>query len=153
MDRRKLVLLLIGLIAGLSFGFGAVAYGDDERLAIKGYDPVAYFTEGTPMIGDPQYQHEWDGAIYRFASVRHLEQFKADPDRYLPQYQNFCTAALSRGYRLGADPNYWVIHEDRLYLFGGPRRQGNFLAEPVAMVSKAEANYPRVSELPEWPAQ
>ncbi|TIP97283.1 MAG: hypothetical protein E5X61_40710 [Mesorhizobium sp.] len=105
------------------------------------------------MIGDPQYQYELDGALYRFASTRHLDLFKADPDRYLPQHQNWCTAALSRGYRVVADPNNWVIHEGRLYVFGGPAGPGKFAADPVAMVGNADANYPRVSELPELPRQ
>ena len=153
MLRRSFVALSVGMFLGLAAGFGPVAHAGDDRLAIKGYDPVAYFTLGKPTVGDPQYQHEWDGALYRFASAEHLAFFKADPDRYLPQYQNFCTAALSKGYRLVADPNNWVIHEGHLYLFGGTLGPGTFLAEPVAMVSSADANYPRVAELPEWPRQ
>jgi YHS domain-containing protein len=146
MDRRNL--LLVGLVAGLSFGLGT-AHGLDDRLAIKGYDPVAYFTDGKPTIGDPQYEYEWDGAVYQFASAEHLNLFEADPDRYAPQYQNWCTAALSKGYRVVADPNYWLIHEGRLYLFGKAVGPGKFAADPAAMVSNAEANYPRVSELPQ----
>lgn len=153
MNRRDALAVLIGLSAALSFAFDTSAHGEEDRLAIKGYDPVAYFTEAKPMIGDPQYQYELDGALYRFASTRHLDLFKADPDRYLPQYQNWCTAALSRGHRLDADPNNWVIYEGRLYVFGGPAGPRKFAAYPAAMVSNADANYQRVSELPEWPRQ
>lgn len=150
MDRR--ILLLLGLVAGLAFGLGT-AEGRDDRLAIKGYDPIAYFTDAKPTVGDPRHQYEWDGAVYHFASAKHLERFKAEPDRYAPQYQNWCTAALARGYRLPADPNYWLIHEGRLYLFGlavGPAR---FAADPSAFIGNASANYPRVSQLPELPRQ
>lgn len=150
MDRRSL--LLVGLVAGLSFGLGT-ANGLDDRLAIKGYDPVAYFTDAKPTLGDPRYEYEWDGAVYQFASAKHLDLFKADPDRYAPQYQNWCTAALSKGYRLVADPNIWLIHEGRLYLFGAPAGPAKFAADPAAFVSNADANYPRVSGLPEWPRQ
>ncbi|TIL73716.1 MAG: hypothetical protein E5Y65_12355 [Mesorhizobium sp.] len=153
MNRRDALAVLIGLSGALSFAFDTAAHSEEDRLAIKGYDPVAYFTEAKPMIGDPQYQYELDGALYRFASTRHLDLFKADPDRYLPQYQNWCTAALSRGYRLVADPNNWVIHEGRLYVFGGPAGPGKFAADPAAMVRKAHANYPRLPDLPDWPPQ
>lgn len=149
---RRRILLLLGLVAGLSFGLGT-AGGQDNRLAINGYDPVAYFTDAKPTVGDPRYGYEWDGAVYHFASAKHLELFKAEPDRYAPQYQNWCTAALARGYRLAADPNYWLIHQGRLYLFGLPVGPARFAADPAAFVGNANANYPRVSQLPEWPRQ
>jgi hypothetical protein len=60
--------ILAGLIGWLLLGSGAVAQAGDERLALKGYDPVAYFTENRRMVGDAQFQYEWDGAIYRFAT-------------------------------------------------------------------------------------
>ena len=81
---------------------------------------MAYFTEKRPMIGDPQYQHEWDGAIYRFASAKHLELFKADPDRYLPQYNNWCAASVAKGEKVHGNPEWWLVVDGRLYLFGRP---------------------------------
>ena len=72
-----------------------------QGFALKGYDPVAYFTEKRPMVGDSQYQYEWDGAVYRFASAKHLALFKSDPDRYLPQYNNWCAASMAKGVKVG----------------------------------------------------
>ena len=98
MKQFSISLILAGFIAVLFLGLSALAQtGDDDRLALKGYDPVAYFTDKRPIVGDSQYQHEWDGAIYRFASAKHLELFKADPDRYLPQYHNWCAASVAKG--------------------------------------------------------
>ena len=104
----------------LFFGSGAVAQTSDDRLALKGYDPVAYFTEKRPIAGNPQYQHEWDGAVYRFASAKHLELFKADPDRYLPQYNNWCAASVAKGEKVHGNPEWWLVVDGRLYLFGKP---------------------------------
>jgi len=132
------------LIFGLPFGAAA----SEPRLAIKGYDPVAYFTESRPRVGDARFQHQWDGMVYRFASARHLDMFKADPEHYVPQYGNFCTAALSRGKRVVSDPNNWIIQNGRLHLFGKPIGPGLITKDPVAMKAKADANYLRVSELP-----
>ena len=132
------------LIFALSFGAAA----SESRLAIRGYDTVAYFTESRPTVGDPRFQHEWDGMVYRFASARHLDLFKADPERYAPQYGNFCTAALAKGKRVVSDPNNWIIQNGRLHLFGQPIGPGLIARDPVAMKAKADTNYPRVSELP-----
>jgi YHS domain-containing protein len=90
MKHLSIALILAGVIGVLFLGSNAVAQASDDRLALKGYDTVAYFTDKRPMVGNSQYQHEWDGAIYRFASAKHLELFKANPDRYLPQYHNWC---------------------------------------------------------------
>jgi YHS domain-containing protein len=121
-------------------------------LAIKGYDPVAYFTEKLPMRGDPQFEYEWDGATYQFAFAKHLEMFKADPDRYLPQYSNLCAASVAKGIKYEGNPEYWLVVDGRLYLFGGPQGPGLMMADP-AMTRRADENYPKVSRLPGPAAQ
>ena len=59
------------------------------NVAIKGYDPVAYFTAGKPLEGSKEFETEWRGAKWRFANSKHLELFKADPDAYAPQYGGY----------------------------------------------------------------
>ena len=67
-------------------------------LAIKGYDPVAYFTDGRPVKGDPQFTHMFEGATYQFASASSRDQFAKEPARYVPQFGGFCAWAVSRNY-------------------------------------------------------
>ena len=122
-----------------------------DRLALKGYDPVAYFTEQRPMVGNTQYQHEWDGAIYRFASAKHLEMFKAEPDRYLPQYNNWCAASVAKGEKVYGNPEWWLVVDDRLYLFGRPIGPDLMKADPAAMKGQADENWLKVSRLPTPP--
>jgi YHS domain-containing protein len=148
MLRRTFLLLSAGLIVSLALGLGTAPAAQDN-LAIKGYDPVAYFTDGKPTPGDPQYQHEWDGAVYRFASAEHLDMFKADPERYVPQHGNYCTVAMSRGKKVFADPNSWLIHEGRLYLFGGPAGRDAMLADPAGVQKQADAKQQAVLQLPD----
>src|SRR6476619_6773979 len=62
----------------------------ESPLAIKGYDPVAYFTDGKPTRGLPEFEFQWDGHRYHFASAEHRDLFKADPERYAPQFGNYC---------------------------------------------------------------
>ena len=154
MKQFSISLILAGFIAVLFLGLSALAQtGDDDRLALKGYDPVAYFTDKRPIVGDSQYQHEWDGAIYRFASAKHLELFKADPDRYLPQYHNWCAASVAKGEKVRPNPENWLVVDGRLYLFGKSIGPDLMKADPAAMKRDADRNWPTVSRLPDPPRQ
>jgi YHS domain-containing protein len=109
-------------------------------LAIKGYDPVAYFTNGKPTRGLSAIEYEWDGHRYRFSRPEHRELFKADPVRYAPQFGNFCAMALSNGKLVDADPENWLISDGRLYVFGKPGGPDLFRKELAASVAKANLN-------------
>ena len=148
MKRRTFFLVLGGLIGVLFARSSGAARTDDDRVALKGYDPVAYFTEKRPMLGDAQYRYEWDGAIYQFASARHLELFKANPDRYLPQYNNWCAASVAKGVKVYRNPQWWLVVDDRLYLFGRPIGPELMSKDPAAMKKEADKNWPEVSKLP-----
>lgn len=150
-SRRNAVCLVPALVTGL-FATSIHSFATEAApLAIKGYDPVAYFTEKRAIVGDAQYQYEWDGARYRFASARHLELFKVDPDRYLPQYKNWCTASMARGEKVYGNPEWWLVIDGRLYLFGNPIGPSRMSEDPVAMKGKADASWPKVSQLPAPP--
>ena len=141
MNRRSFVVVLSSLVAIVAFGLSAAAEKAVRRLAIKGYDPVAYFTEKRPMIGDPRFEYKWDGAVYRFASQRHLDLFKANPDQYLPVFRGLCTAALSNGVKAVANPRNWLIYKDRLHIFLTLRGQGRMRQDPAGMNSRADKHW------------
>jgi YHS domain-containing protein len=113
---------------------------EEVPLAIKGYDPVAYFTDGKPVEGSPQYETDWDNHRYRFASAEHLAQFRADPSHYAPQFGNACTTSLSGGKFVEADPQAWTIHDDKLYMFGGVAGVPIFEKDPAGYINKAAQN-------------
>src|SRR5262245_58704577 len=93
---RRSVMRLLGAAAAVSLA-ATIAIAQPANLAIKGYDPVAYFTEGKPTLGLASIEYEWDGHIYRFASAANRDRFKADPVHYAPQFGNFCAMALAKG--------------------------------------------------------
>jgi hypothetical protein len=92
--------------------------GDPAAIAIRGYDPVAYFTLQRATPGVAQFEYDWDEHRWRFSSAQHRDLFKADPVRYAPQFSNFCAVALARGEVHEANPEYWLISDGKLYLFG-----------------------------------
>ena len=89
---------------------------NQHGLALQGYDPVAYFTEAQPVIGDSAISYMWRGATYRFSSTEHRDAFAADPERYAPQFGGYCAFAVSRGTTANGDPHQWAIVNDRLFL-------------------------------------
>ena len=96
----------------------AVPAAGSTPLAIQGYDPVAYFTLQRATPGVAQFGYDWDEHHWQFSSARHRDLFMADPVRYAPQFANFCAVALARGEVLPANPEYWLISDGKLYLFG-----------------------------------
>jgi hypothetical protein len=138
-SRRHATCFLLAGAAGLFAPAPHTRGADGKPLAIKGYDPVAYFTMGTPTRGLPEIEYEWDEHRYLFAHREHRELFKADPVRYAPQFANFCALALAMGKIAEADPESWLISDDKLYLFGastGPHRFQQSLAENVAKANQ-----------------
>ncbi len=112
-------------------------------VAIKGYDPVAYFTDGKPAHGLPEFEYQWDEHRYRFASAAHRGLFKADPVRYAPQFGNFCAMALSLGQVVVANPENWLISDGKLYVFGKPAPAGPVLFQKNLAENIAKANQNR----------
>ena len=109
-------------------------------LAIKGYDPVAYFTAGKPTQGRPDIHLVWDEHRYQFSTLENRARFKADPVRYAPQFSDYCAMALSKGELVVADPQNWAIAEDKLYIFGKPVGSDLFRKDAAGNMAKAESN-------------
>ncbi len=126
--------------AGLILTLGARSFAAEVPLAIKGYDPVAYFTDAKPTPGLPAIEYEWDEHRYRFATAEHRDLFKADPAHYAPQFGNFCAMALSKGEIVIADPQNWLINDGKLYVFGKPAPAGPALFQQSLAENVAKAN-------------
>ena len=109
-------------------------------LAIKGYDPIAYFTVGIPTPGLAELEYEWDERRYRFARAEHRERFKTDPLRYAPQFADFCAMAISLGEIVEADPEHWLISDGKLYIFGKTTGPALFRQDLARNIDKANQN-------------
>ena len=140
LSRRSVGWLLVSLAAALFLPSPPSMADEKLPLAIKGYDPVAYFTLDKAVLGKPDIEYEWDEQRYRFVSAEHRELFKADPVRYAPQFTNFCAMALARGEVHEANPEYWLVSDGKLYLFGGPSGWERFRQDPGGNIPKANDN-------------
>lgn len=141
---RRDALRGLGLLAATTT-FAAVRptfAAEGVPLAIKGYDPVAYFTDGKPVPGRPEFEYDWDEYLWRFSSEEHRELFKANPARYAPQFGNYCAMALSKGEIHVADPNNWLISDGKLYVFGEAAGPALFQQQLTENIAKANQNRP-----------
>ena len=87
-----------------------------EGVAVKGYDPVAYFVEGKPVKGSGKFEHKWMGAKWHFSSAENRDSFAKNPEKYAPQYGGYCAYAVSQGAIADIDPTAWKIVNGKLYL-------------------------------------
>lgn len=89
---------------------------DGQGIGLKGYDPVAYFTEGRAVKGSPAYVYEWKHAKWYFASEKSRDLFRSAPGKYAPQFGGYCAWAVSQGHTADIDPEAWKVVDDKLYL-------------------------------------
>jgi YHS domain-containing protein len=121
-----------------------VQYYENEGLAIGGTDPVAYFTAGKPEAGTAEYEYQWQGVTWRFASAENRDLFTQTPEKYAPQYGGFCAWAVSKGSTAPSDPQAWSIVNDKLYLNLNQSVQEKWKQDAEANIAKADANWPGV---------
>ena len=143
------ILLGASLAAGvvsLTAGGGQSVNRDRHGVAIDGYDPVAYFVDGKPVRGLPEFEHSWNGARYRFATAANRDRFATSPESCVPQYGGFCAWAVSRGYTADIDPAAWSIVDGKLYLNYSIRVQRAWEGDAAGNIRKADANWPALRE-------
>jgi hypothetical protein len=113
-------------------------------IAIQGYDPVAYFSDGKPVEGSSDFTTRWRDATWRFASAAHRDLFAADPVKYAPQYGGYCAYAVSQGYTAGIDPEAWKIVDGKLYLNYSKDIQATWEKDVPGYIAKADENWPKL---------
>ena len=159
MKKRSIIphLVLIPALlafAGNLFGnVGSVFAGEPINtgyfggIAIKGYDPVAYFTKGRAMKGSEEFTHKWLGAPWYFANAKHRDLFAADPIKYAPQFGGYCADGVAYGQgTANINPEAWRIIDGKLYL-NYDKGAADELEEIPGQINKAKANWPKVKAI------
>lgn len=118
----------------------------DNRIALSGYDPVAFFTDARPVSGSPFISAAHRGATYLFASEEHKRMFEQDPERFVPQCGGFCAYGVGLGKLFPVDINTWQIRDGKLYLNLNADILKEFNSDFDGNVRKAEQNWTRLHE-------
>lgn len=146
--RRRFVATLVALpVLGLTLGAAHAASADvfiTDGMAIRGYDPVAYFKAGKPVEGQDTHALKWMGANWRFSSAENMATFEADPHRYAPRYGGYCAYALAQGYIATSVPAAWTIHQGSLYLNYSKRVRRRWQKDKDGYIALADGNWPAV---------
>lgn len=142
---------LIGLVSiVLLLGVNAVAQKSETFVqsgnAIRGYDPVAYFTQSKPVKGNEKLVFKWNNANWYFSSQENLDLFKANPEKYAPQYGGYCAYGLSNGYKAPTDADAWTIENGKLYLNYNKEVRDMWNKERKERIEKADKNWPAVKD-------
>lgn len=122
-------------------------YLDGQGRALRGYDPVAYFTEEAAIPGKPEHALEWDGAIWHFEFAETRAKFRSNPSAYLPQYGGFCAEGVARGFKRISDPTVWVIAGGKLYVHYSIEAQNRWAADIRGHIRQADENWPGLRDL------
>jgi hypothetical protein len=143
------VTLLWMLATALPIGASTTEYIVVDRntgLAIHGYDPVAYFTNGGPTLGKGEFEHRHAGAVWRFRNSGNLAAFVADPEVYMPRFGGYDPVGIGRNVPLAGDPRIWLIEDERLYLFQSPENKAIFAVNRERVTTAADEAWAAVQK-------
>jgi YHS domain-containing protein len=145
-------LLGIALGTGISPPMGAPAATDSQLavnmetgLAISGFDPVAYFTEGKALFGLPEFELNLDGAVWRFSNEGNRGAFQKHAEVYAPRFGGYDPVAIGHGRSVPGHPLFWAVVGQRLYFFYSEQTRGAFLSDPGRIIDTAERKWPNVT--------
>lgn len=121
---------------------------DQNTVAIKGYDPVAYFTMNKPTQGNSAYTANYDGATYWFSSVDNQKMFKSNPEKYAPQFGGYCAFGVSKGYKYDIEPEAFEIVDGKLYLNLNKKVQGIWTKNKDELIVEAKDYWNDIENTP-----
>lgn len=115
-------------------------------VALYGMDPVAYFTEGGPRQGSPDFELSWAGATWRFQNEGNRTAFMQHPGVYQPRYGGYDPVAVAEETPTAGHPSIWLVHNDRLYVFHSEGNRTLFATDPDKAIARAERAWPTVRD-------
>lgn len=144
--------LFFTLAMALAIGTHTASAGDffeKDGAALRGYDPVAYFTEGKPVKGLPRYTYEYKGSKFLFASAGNLKAFGDHPETYAPQFGGFCAFGTANGIKVSTQPDAFAVVDGKLYLNHDAKVQARWKDDVKGNIALAEKNWPEVARQPQ----
>lgn len=145
MKKLLLVTSFLFVVARLAAA-GEALNIDPKGLALQGYDPVGYFTDGKPIKGDPGFTATYKGGTYRFASAAHKKTFEGNPAKYAPQFGGYCGYAASINKLAPIEVEYFQVLHGRLVMQHNEKAWKLWHQDVEGNLKKADANWPTLSQ-------
>ena len=140
--RRFVFLLAVSFLPVLTASAADPVNKNSSGVAIKGYDPVAYFTESKPVKGMPSFTHQWNGATWQFSSAANRDLFAASPEKYAPQFGGYCAYGVSQNHTAQIDPEAWTVIDGKLYLNYSQGVKKTWSQATPKYIEQAQKNWP-----------
>lgn len=119
---------------------------DEQGRGLRGFDPLAYHTEGKALEGKAEHTFEWKGAKWQFANEENMKKFSASPERYSPANGGYCTFGVVLSKKFDGDPNVWLIDDETLYVFLNEEVKAKFLGDQSGNMTKVKTNWPTIEK-------
>ena len=144
--KREILLTVFFIVSTASlFAQKAEVFNPSEK-AIRGYDPVAYFTEGKSVKGNDNLTYHWKDANWYFSSTQNLNSFTKNPEKYAPQYGGYCAYGMSEGHKAPTDPDAWTIVDGKLYLNYSKDVRTKWRESEKERIDRADKNWPQLKD-------
>lgn len=140
--KKNLLILFLTIVSVTSWAQSRKANLKD-KLALQGYDPVAYFVSNKAVQGDKAITADYNEARYHFASENNKALFLANPSQYEPQFGGYCAYGMSNGYEAPIQPEAFTVVDNKLYLNYNLKVKEMWLKDQAARIEKATENWER----------
>jgi YHS domain-containing protein len=134
------------VLAATAFAGNLVNVSGASKIAVNGYDTVAFFTEEKPVHGSPSITAEHQGATYLFSSEENKAKFEKSPEKYAPQFGGFCAYGASVGALFPIDIDTFQIIDGKLYLNLNPEIVKVFNKDQADNLAKAKKVWPELEK-------
>ena len=146
MKKQFTFISLLFLLVSTSLFAQEKAIFQKNGIAINGHDAVAYFTDNKAVEGSESFVFEWMGAKWLFSTSDHLEAFKANPEKYAPQFGGYCAYGVSENHKSPTDPNAWTIVDQKLYLNYSKKVKELWSKDVPTRIQKANEYWPTLNK-------
>lgn len=141
---KRLILITTFILSALgSYAQHSEIFAPDGK-AIKGYDVVAFFKEGKPVEGADSLVYKYKESDWLFASRANLEAFKAEPEKFVPQYGGYCAYGTSEGHKAPTQAETWTIVDDKLYFNYNMKVKNSWSKNQKERIDKADVQWPLI---------
>jgi YHS domain-containing protein len=143
------VLTILVAATAITYSLNARSKGQINTIgspgvAIKGFDPVAYFTDGKPRKGSNAHSYTHKGVEWQFVSEANKAKFIADPAKFEPAYGGYCAYGVAQGYLVKIEGSAWSIKNGKLYLNYDAGVQDKWSKNPSGYISEANERWPKL---------
>ncbi len=119
---------------------------DEQGRALRGYDPVAYFSDGKAIPGRTELSLSWNNSQWLFSSPENRDKFVNDPKKYAPANGGYCTFGVVLRKKLDGDPEVWSLLNGYLYIFLNEDVKDKFFQDEGGNLRKVIQNWPLIRD-------